>query len=127
MPRKSWPCLAAALAACIIPVDVAHSEPIEDGRQLAQKHCAHCHAIAADDRSRVRQATPFREFPLKWPAAELEKTVFKRMVMGAHPRLPQSVGEPAEFAKLIGYIRSLSTVPGKQAFGHHAAPREIGR
>ncbi len=115
MLRTAQLCLAASLLACSLPHAIALAEPVEEGRLLAEKHCAHCHAIGPEGKSRVRQATPFRDFSLKWPADKLEKTVFKRMVMGAHPRVPQSVGEPAEFAKLIGYIRSLSAVPGKQA------------
>jgi mono/diheme cytochrome c family protein len=126
MLRTARLCLAASLLA-LAPCATALGEPVEEGRLLAEKHCAHCHAIGPEGKSRVRQATPFRDFSLKWPADKLEKTVFKRMVMGAHPRVPQSVGEPAEFAKLIGYIRSLSVVPGKQALDGRGALSGIGQ
>ncbi len=86
---------------------------------LAQKYCARCHATGPQGGSPRWGATPFREFPLKWRGEELNRNVFKRMVMGAHPRVPDSVGDPNEFAKIIAYIKTLQPESGK-----HATPPE---
>lgn len=105
----------AILAAATLAASAAKAQSVEEGEALSRKYCSHCHAIGKEGESRLPQATPFRLFPQKWAGNELSRNVFRRMVMGAHPRIPKSVGDPNEFAKIIAYIRTLAPEPRKQA------------
>jgi mono/diheme cytochrome c family protein len=79
------------------------------GQRLAQTYCSRCHAIYRDGVSPRSLATPFREFPGRWRPDALGGRVFKRMLMGRHPRMPVSVSDPDEFAHIIAYIKTLDS------------------
>jgi len=57
---------------------------------------------------------PFREFPNQWPRAALSRQIFKRMLMGRHPRMPASLSNPDEFAHIIAYIKTLAKPEGSR-------------
>jgi cytochrome c len=83
------------------------SKLAQDGIIAAQKGCAFCHAVGAPGESRVHTATPFREFSAKWKGEELARAVAVKVSIPPHPKLPQSVIEPGNLAKIIAYIKSL--------------------
>jgi mono/diheme cytochrome c family protein len=79
---------------------------IEAGRDLADRLCARCHAVGADDEGLHKQAPPFRTFTRMWPLESLDEALAEGITVG-HPDMPEFVLEPDEIAALIAYLESL--------------------
>jgi mono/diheme cytochrome c family protein len=54
---------------------VAAQGNIERGRAMAERLCAHCHAISGPGPSPVAQAQPFSTFERKWPVENLAEAL----------------------------------------------------
>jgi mono/diheme cytochrome c family protein len=78
-----------------------------EGRVLAQKHCARCHAVDKDDQSTLPGAPPLRSFASKWPLESLEEAFAEGIVTG-HPDMPVFQFEPPQIAALIEYLHEIS-------------------
>jgi mono/diheme cytochrome c family protein len=80
---------------------------IAAGRQIAERLCAHCHAIGVDGKSAHPDAPPFREIAAKGNVENLEEALGEGIVVG-HPDMPQFEFKPQDVGALIDYLKSLS-------------------
>ena len=98
--------LAAALAG--LPSIVEGQGSIEDGRAMAQRLCARCHATAGPGPSPVGQAPPFSTFERKWPVEYLAEALAEGIVTGHGPvQMPVFVFTPEEIDDLLAYLKSV--------------------
>lgn len=77
------------------------------GRELAKKHCARCHAVDKNDQSKLPLAPPFRTFASKWPLESLEEALAEGIVTG-HPDMPVFQFEPSQIAALMEHLHEIS-------------------
>jgi len=82
------------------------AKEISEGKALAEKLCAKCHAIATTDNSKVEKAPPFRTFVQQWPIESLEEALAEGIVVG-HKLMPEFEFEPEDINSLLSYIASL--------------------
>jgi len=80
---------------------------IAAGRQIAERICAHCHAIGLHGQSTHPDAPPFRQIAAKGNFENLEEALGEGIVVG-HPDMPQFRFKPQEVGALIAYLKSLS-------------------
>jgi cytochrome c len=73
------------------------------GRQLAQEHCAACHAIAPHARSEVADAPPFEVIGRQYG---FDAGRIAHAIAGPHPKMNFSP-RPAQAADVAAYIASL--------------------
>jgi cytochrome c len=73
------------------------------GRQLAQEHCAACHAIAPPGRSEVADAPPFATIAGKYGH---DAGAILHAIAGPHPKMNFSP-PPAVAADIAAYIATL--------------------
>ena len=104
--------LLAGSAACVIMMATASLGAAENdraavGHDLAQKHCARCHAVGMDGESPHKDAPAFRSFAEKWPLENLEEALAEGIVTG-HPDMPAFVLEPPEIDALIEHLHTLA-------------------
>jgi cytochrome c len=83
-----------------------------EGKALALKHCARCHAVDKDDVSTLPVAPPFRTFASKWPLESLEEALAEGIVTG-HPGMPVYQFEPDQIAGLIEHLHEISDKPAQ--------------
>ena len=88
--------------------DEAPEEGVEEGRALAQKLCAKCHAIGPIGDSPFEDAPPFRTMGKQWPIDSLAEAFAEGIVVG-HPAMPQFQFEPDQIGALLNYMSSLQT------------------
>jgi mono/diheme cytochrome c family protein len=81
-----------------------------EGKALAQKHCARCHAVDKNDQSKLPKAPPFRSFAMKWPLESLEEALAEGIVTG-HPDMPVFQFKPNQIAGLIEHLHEISDKP----------------
>lgn len=93
-------CAAGAAA------DDGHDEAISEGKALAERRCARCHAIGADGDSPFAPAPPFRTFAEKWPIDSLAEAFAEGIVVG-HPAMPEFQFDVDEIDVLLVYLESL--------------------
>ena len=102
----------AAIAAAYTP-PAAHAQTtsietsIEEGRQIAQKFCANCHAIGPPGDSPLADAPPFRQIAANRNARNLKEVLGEGMIAG-HPDMPQWRFGAEDVSSLIAYLKSLS-------------------
>ncbi len=82
------------------------SDQIETGSDIADRLCARCHAIGAEDESPHDEAPPFRTFADKWPVEHLGEALAEGITVG-HPEMPEFVLKPDEIDAFIAYLESL--------------------
>ena len=102
--------LAASIIAVGFSVVQGHADEknlAAEGRVLAQKHCARCHAVDRDDQSTLPVAPPLRSFASKWPLESLEEALAEGIVTG-HPDMPVFQFKPPQIAALIDYLHEIS-------------------
>ncbi len=94
----------------IITPSISQSEKtndtIKEGRKLAEKLCANCHAIDKSDESNNREAPPFRTFSQKWPLENLEEALAEGIVVG-HDDMPEFKFTPNQITNFIAYLEYL--------------------
>jgi len=89
----SYPTDAASLAA---------------GRELAEIHCAACHAVATDDESAEAGAPAFRDLSVRYPLESLEEPLAEGIVTG-HDNMPEFAFEPDDIDDFLGYLTSIQS------------------
>jgi mono/diheme cytochrome c family protein len=77
----------------------------ERGLALARTRCGSCHALGAEDASRVAAAPPLRDIHRKYPVEGLQEA-FGEGVMVGHPMMPQFQLGATEVADLVAYLKS---------------------
>lgn len=112
-PLRIIPSLAALLGV-LTPLHSAAAQQaaVERGREMAEQHCARCHAIGREDESRLPQAPPLRELPGRYPVEDLAEA-FAEGIVTAHPAMPQFTFEPPQIEALLAYIDSLGEAEQK--------------
>ena len=100
MKALSW-CIAAAAWLAAFPLAAADAD---NGRMLAQRHCAACHAIAPGARNEVADAPPFDVIGRKhgFSAEELALAM-----LTPHPKM-NFVPARRDVADLAAFIASLA-------------------
>lgn len=98
--------VAMALMTCTA-AEAADESGIAEGRALAQKLCARCHAIGETGESPFEPAPPFRSFGAKWPIDSLAEAFAEGIVVG-HPAMPEFQFEPDQVDALLAYLESLT-------------------
>lgn len=88
--------------------DELPEEGVAEGRALAQKLCARCHAIGLVGDSPFEEAPPFRAMGRQWPIDSLAEAFAEGIVVG-HPAMPQFQFEPDQIGALLNYMSSLQT------------------
>jgi mono/diheme cytochrome c family protein len=89
----------------------AANAQIEEGRRIAESHCARCHAVGADGDSPHGQAPPFRELGQRYPVEGLEEALAEGIMTG-HPDMPEFTLKPQEIGAFIDYLKSIQQ-PGR--------------
>ena len=111
--------MLAALGTVILTSSAAHagdSASVAAGRQIAQRHCATCHAIAAGE-SPLEDAPPFARLSQRYGAGGLAELLEKGMIANRprpleegtrllHPRMPAFPLEDREVVALADYLRT---------------------
>jgi mono/diheme cytochrome c family protein len=108
---------ALALGACegeparppAAPLAVAQKAQIDDGRRLAEKNCAACHAVGATGESPNPRAPVFRTVLDRYNAGLLATELIVG-VRVAHTAMPRFEFDPARADALIAYLQ---TLPGQ--------------
>ena len=106
--RSCWMHTLASIAIGLVWLPQANAET--DGRELADRLCARCHAIRANDRSKLPLAPPFRDIANRYSVWGLQEALAEGIVVG-HPQMPEFVLNPDEIYKLLTYMDSLRTKP----------------
>ncbi|WP_300393655.1 cytochrome c [Henriciella sp.] len=112
--------LTAALCACSGPAndepeattgDVTETGLVAQGRQIAEKNCAECHALDATSDSTHEQAPPFRTLSQRYPIDSLQEALAEGIVVG-HEDMPEFSFDPDDIDALIAFIESIQTEDG---------------
>ncbi len=96
----SGPALAASST---YPTDPAS---LASGREIAEIHCAACHAVAVDDKSAQEGAPAFRDLSSLYPLESLEESLAEGIVT-AHENMPEIAFEPGDIDAFLGYLTSI--------------------
>lgn len=104
----------AALLGVLMPLQsaAAQQSAVERGREMAEQHCARCHAIGREDESQLPQAPPLRDLPGRYPVENLAEA-FAEGIVTAHPAMPEFTFEPPQIEALLAYIDSLGEAEQK--------------
>lgn len=96
-------CLGIGLAA-----QPAMAQLLIDGRYVAQRNCAQCHAIGRTGESRLKGAPPFRDLS---NIGEMDDLVvaLREGLLTHHPAMPELRLTPAEIRSLAAYLRDVQT------------------
>jgi mono/diheme cytochrome c family protein len=78
------------------------------GRELAEIHCATCHAVAEDDVSALDGAPAFRDLSQLYPLESLEEPLAEGIVT-AHDNMPEFALAPEDIDAFLGYLTSIQT------------------
>ena len=98
-------CLTAA--ACVSPAPAPEADPqVSEGRFLVEVHCAACHAVTRNDRSKHREAPALRTLSKNYPVSALEESLSEGIVVG-HPDMPEFRFRPEDVAAVIAYLESI--------------------
>jgi len=92
--------LIVALVTVSFPV---HAQDANEGRLLAQNHCAACHAMGADQRKDVADSPPFNLIGRKF---DFNLEAIAGQIMKSHPRMNLTISRgPA--LDIAAYIVSI--------------------
>ncbi|MET1411021.1 cytochrome c [Roseibium sp. HPY-6] len=81
---------------------------VATGLELAQIHCAMCHAVGASDSSAQEGAPAFRELSKLYPLESLEEPLAEGIVT-AHENMPEFAFEPDDIDAFLGYLTTIQT------------------
>lgn len=84
------------------------SDPVSmaTGLELAEVHCAACHAVEQNDKSRLKQAPAFRTLGKRYPLEDLEESLAEGIVTG-HEGMPEFTFSPQDIDAFLGYLSSI--------------------
>ena len=77
------------------------------GEALLRDNCSRCHAIGPSDVSSHKQAPPFRDVILRYPAENLAEALAEGIVSG-HPDMPVLTFEVDQIDAIIAYLNTLN-------------------
>lgn len=83
-------------------------DQVDLGRQIAEEHCASCHAIAADDASDHPEAVDLRDLSQRYPV-ELLETALVEGLFSSHPDMPTFVFDPIDAQALLAYLATIQS------------------
>jgi mono/diheme cytochrome c family protein len=96
-----------ALATLLMGMTASHAQDAaERGQQLAEKMCAHCHAIGKWERSPLANAPPFRQLEPRVDLNELQQRLQDGIISG-HPAMPMFIFSADEARALVIYLRTI--------------------
>ncbi|WP_269581457.1 c-type cytochrome [Roseibium sp. Sym1] len=106
-------CAAAVLfaAPAALASDGAYpDDPVSlaTGRELAEIHCAACHAVTAEDVSAQEGAPAFRDLSKRYPLESLEEPLAEGIVT-AHDNMPEFAFAPEDIDAFLGYLSSIQS------------------
>ena len=90
----------------------AVSQDVAAGRELAQRLCARCHAIAPKGSSPLPKAPPFRTIASSYSVWLLQEALAEGIVTG-HAAMPEFKLKPREIGNLLGYMATLGKANSK--------------
>jgi len=103
--------IAAGTASAALASGGAYpTDPVSlaSGRELAEIHCAACHAVAAEDVSAQEGAPAFRDLAKRYPLESLEEPLAEGIVT-AHDNMPEFAFAPDDIDAFLGYLSSIQT------------------
>lgn len=100
-------CVLTCLLLFAVAPPVAGDE-VSEGRAMAERLCARCHAIGTEGESPLKEAPAFRTFAQKWPIESLAEAFAEGIVTG-HPDMPEFVFEPKQIDAMLSYLDSVQT------------------
>lgn len=103
--------IASGLASTALASDGAYpTDPtsLATGRELAEIHCAACHAVAGDDVSAQEGAPAFRDLSKLYPLESLEEPLAEGIVT-AHDNMPEFAFAPDDIDAFLGYLSSIQS------------------
>lgn len=96
----------ALLIALAITTSMTSEEMFAMGRELAETHCAACHAIASNDASPHPDAFALREVSRRYPVAFLDEAFVEGIVVN-HPDMPVFAFSAPEAEALLTYLEAI--------------------
>ena len=94
------------LAGCATPHPGPEQAALQRGREIAQAHCASCHAVGSAGESPFPEAPPFRALSRNYRVASLEEALAEGISVG-HPAMPEFQFEPDDVHALVAYLQSI--------------------
>lgn len=82
------------------------SKSLAAGLEIAQIHCAACHAVSKTDESAQEGAPRFRDLSQKYPIESLEEALAEGIAT-AHDGMPEFAFEPDDIDAFLGYLSSI--------------------
>ena len=79
---------------------------VQMGEELAQRHCASCHAIGRQGESLHPEAPAFRDLARAYPPEALTESLAEGIMTG-HPDMPVFVFGETEADALVAYLKSI--------------------
>lgn len=103
-------CLAASISPATASGETYPSDgaSIAAGRELAELHCATCHAVGENDVSAQEGAPVFRDISDRYPLESLEEALAEGIVTG-HENMPEFAFEPSDINAFLGYLSSIQS------------------
>jgi cytochrome c len=95
--------MATLVLAGMAPAINARPADADNGKRLAQSHCAPCHIVAPHARNEVADAPPFEVIGRKY---DFNTGVIARVIAGPHPKM-NFAPRPPEAADIAAYIATL--------------------
>jgi cytochrome c len=110
---SSMAALAIGAGATVGRCEQPSSTRVHEGRGIALRACAGCHAVGDAGASPDPLAPPFRSLTLRFPRGDLGKRL-KAVSARGHSNMPPIYMTPDERRALAAYIRDLSSRKGAQ-------------
>ena len=107
-------CLIGSLVAPVYAAETpTPRRTFDDGRTLAETHCATCHAIGKKGQSPNPKAPRFSTLAQRYPLDNLAEAFSEGILVG-HGPMPEFQFEPDQIDGLIAYLKSTQS-PRKRA------------
>jgi mono/diheme cytochrome c family protein len=107
--------MALGFGLCVFdqPVYAAAQYPtdpvsIATGLELAEIHCATCHAVGREGESPLKDAPRFRNLGKRYPLEDLEESLAEGIVT-AHDGMPEFAFAPEDIDAFLGYLTSIQS------------------
>lgn len=104
--RRITTSLAIAFALVGSELTFADDALVARGLRIAEQSCVKCHAVGADDSSRLKEAPPFRTLGQGYEVENLAEALAEGMVTG-HAEMPEIKLEPDDIDAFIAYLMSI--------------------
>ncbi len=101
--------LAPLAAALCFAAATAQAASVDNGKNLAERNCAPCHAIGAKGESTNPISPPFRDIHLRYRPADLGE-IFQGGLLTHHPAMPEFRFNLRELEDIAAYMQSVETV-----------------